>query len=162
MTVRKRDFLGGVSALIGLAAMPAAGQEKKKYIVQIPIDFDAFSRPIVGITIGDEGPFRFLIDTGAFGAAIKEDLAKRLKLPQSGVIKTGSIKGHESNYIYTARGLLMSGLFKIPHMDLVGEDKPMGAVSTASCRLRSSPPCRPSSITRAAWCAIISTALRWT
>ncbi len=122
----KRDLMLGGSALLAVTALPASAQDKKKYIVQIPIDFDAFSRPIVDVTIGGDASFRFLIDTGAFGAAIREDVAKRLKLPQSGVIQTGSIKGHESNYIYTARDLLMGGIFKIPHMDLVGEDKSMG------------------------------------
>ncbi|WP_165362158.1 aspartyl protease family protein [Qipengyuania thermophila] len=54
---------------------------------------DDFARPTLDVMIGGEGPFRFLVDTGAQATAISRALALRLALPQAGratLVATGS------------------------------------------------------------------------
>ncbi|MCK7624409.1 retroviral-like aspartic protease family protein [Streptomyces sp. RS10V-4] len=36
------------------------------------------------VTIRGEGPFRFVLDTGASSSAVDEDVARKLKLPRTG------------------------------------------------------------------------------
>ncbi len=124
----KRDLLAGGSALLALGAAPVRAQDKSApkthYIVEVPITFDAENRPLVGLFIGESGPYRFMIDTGAFGSLIREDLAKTLKLTAHDVVTTSSLAGRaDRNYVYEAHNVLMGGIFKIPNLDLIGEDK---------------------------------------
>jgi hypothetical protein len=43
-------------------------------------------RPIIEVFINGEGPFKFVLDTGASQAMVSFDLAKRLSLPQVGTV----------------------------------------------------------------------------
>ncbi len=54
--------------------IPAAG-------ITIPFD-DAEDVPVVPLLINGEGPFRFLIDTGATGVVLDQRVAERLRLPR--------------------------------------------------------------------------------
>jgi len=124
----KRDLLAGGSALLALVAAPVCADDKtapkKQYIVQIPITFDAIGGPVVDLFIGQDGPYRFMIDTGAFGAMIREDLARKLKLSTHGTINVASLAGRSNHeYIYQARDVLMGGIFTLPTLDMVGEEK---------------------------------------
>ncbi len=47
-------------------------------------------RPVVEARIEGQGPFRFVLDTGASGTVLSESLAARLKLPFLGDAKVGS------------------------------------------------------------------------
>ena len=123
----KRDLLAGGSALLALVALPARADDKaakQPTIVQIPIAFNAAGYPIMDLFIGESGPYRFLLDTGSFGAMIREDLAKTLKLNTRGVMPISSLAGRgEREYIYEARDVLLGGVFKLPSMDMVGLEK---------------------------------------
>ncbi len=120
----KRDLLAGGASLLAFSATPVLAQEKKKYIVQIPLTFDAGKRPHVDLFIGQDGPYNFLVDTGSYAGMIREDLAKKLKLGTNGVETGLDFAGKPSrNYIYAAKDVLMGGIFKLPSLDLVGEAK---------------------------------------
>jgi hypothetical protein len=124
--LNKRDLLAAAGALLALAALPALAEDapKKKYLVEIPITFDADGSPVVDLFIGDNGPYRFMIDTGSFGGMIREDLAKKLKLGTDGVISTGALAGRpERSYVYLAHDVLLGGIFQLPRIDLIGLDK---------------------------------------
>ncbi len=43
-------------------------------------------RPVVEVFVNNEGPFKFVLDTGASQTMISFDLAKRLQLPQEGSV----------------------------------------------------------------------------
>ncbi len=123
----KRHLLTGGSALLAVVALPARADDKApktKYIVEIPITFDADNSPVVDLFIGEHGPYRFMIDTGSFGVLIREELAKALGLHGDGVISTGSLAGGpQRSYIYLAQDILLGGIFKVSKMDMVGLDK---------------------------------------
>lgn len=127
----KRHLLTACSALLALAAVPGLTPAwaddkapKQKYLVEIPITFDAGGSPVVDLFIGEHGPYRFMIDSGSFGGIIREDLAKTLKLGTHGVASTSSVAGRpDRNYIYQAHDVLMGGIFTLPTIDLVGMDK---------------------------------------
>lgn len=119
----KRDLIAGGTALLVLAASPVRAEDKpkQKYIIQVPITFDAESRPVVDLFIGEAGPYRFIIDTGSFSALIKEDLAKSLKLHTHGVISALGLAGQvDREYIYQALDVQLGGVFHLPSIDMVG------------------------------------------
>jgi len=123
----KRHLLTGGSALLAFVAMPALADDRPartKYIVEIPITFDVDGSPVVDLFIGENGPYRFMIDTGSFGVLIREELAKSLGLRSDGVIATGALAGGvQRSYTYLAQNILLGGIFKISKMDMVGLDK---------------------------------------
>jgi len=125
----KRHLLTGGSALLVFAGLPGPVRAedkapKTKYIVEIPITFDGDGSPVVDLFIGEHGPYRFMIDTGSFGAMIREELAKTLKLHTDGVISTGALAGGpQRSYVYLATDILLGGIFKVPKMDMVGLEK---------------------------------------
>lgn len=54
---------------------------------------DAHARPTVEVRLAGQGPFRFLLDTGAQATVIARDVAQRLALPSAGhatLVATGS------------------------------------------------------------------------
>lgn len=121
----KRDLVTGGSALLGLAATRAYARDKtgpQPTIVQIPIGLDVENRPVVTLFIGGKGPYRFMIDTGAFGALIRQDLAEALKLDEHGALTTTSLAGQaERSPVYRARDVMMGGVFRLPSLDMVAQ-----------------------------------------
>ena len=63
-----------------VAAFSFAQDDDKSYI---PFDLRTM-RPVLEVMINGEGPFKFVLDTGASQSMISFDLAKKLKLPESG------------------------------------------------------------------------------
>ena len=54
---------------------------------------DLHARPTIAVRVAGQGPFRFLIDTGAQATVIARDVAERLALPSAGramLVATGS------------------------------------------------------------------------
>ena len=51
------------------------------------------NRPVVEVRINGEGPFPFVLDTGAMATVISDDLATRLALPAMGEVQVGSPAG---------------------------------------------------------------------
>jgi predicted aspartyl protease len=70
--------LAGVAPLSGQepAPPPGAGGE-----TVLGTDEDRWARMTVPVTIGDRGPFDFVVDTGAERTAIAQELARDLRLP---------------------------------------------------------------------------------
>lgn len=56
----------------------------------LPLERDAFGRVTVGLRLGDAGPFRFLLDTGASLSSVAPRVARRLGLPAAGRIRATS------------------------------------------------------------------------
>lgn len=61
--------------------------------IEVPMDTST-RHPVIELTINDEGPFRFVVDSGAGGTLIDDDLAKKLNLETIGIARTGDASGH--------------------------------------------------------------------
>lgn len=117
----RRDLCVGVSAVAGAASIPNMGHAAgKPLIVRVPLSFASNGMPLMQLTINGKGPYRFLIDTGAFSSLIRESLAKELSLRTGGSIRTASLKGHENSYIYRAPNVVVSGGLPFGDMTFVG------------------------------------------
>jgi len=125
MTTRRDIWqgAGAMAALAGLWGLPGTGLAASPVILRVPIGFTRAGMPILKLTIDGKGPYRFALDTGAFGSCIRESLAKALNLPRAGTIRTSSLKGEEADYIYTARHVVVGGGLPFPTMSLIGFEK---------------------------------------
>lgn len=68
------------SVAVGQAPAPAPADAVDDGIETLELDADRYRRLTVPVTIGGEGPFRFMIDTGAQATVLSRDLADRLEL----------------------------------------------------------------------------------
>lgn len=71
------------SAALICAATASFAQDSDTTVV--PVDLRSM-RPIVEAYVNGEGPFKFVVDTGASGTMVTAALAKALKLPQIGTV----------------------------------------------------------------------------
>lgn len=84
--------------LLRQVAAPAFGHvhppraKLKEPRVVVPMD-TSIRRPVIDLTINDQGPFRFVVDSGAGGTVIDDDLAKKLHLKTIGKALTGDVSG---------------------------------------------------------------------
>lgn len=62
-------------------------------------------RLTVAVDVGDHGPFRFLVDTGADRSAISSELAARLDLPAGRAARLHSVTGLSTVRTATVRGM---------------------------------------------------------
>jgi hypothetical protein len=60
--------------------------------MEVPMDL-SIRRPVIELTINDQGPFLFVVDSGAGGTVIDDDLAKKLNLKTIGKALTGDVSG---------------------------------------------------------------------
>lgn len=60
--------------------------------IEVPMD-TSMRRPVIELTINDQGPFRFVVDSGAGGTVLDDDLAKKLDLRTIGKALTGDVSG---------------------------------------------------------------------
>ena len=59
----------------------------------LPLARDAFDRVTVEVRLGDAGPFRFLLDTGASLSSVSPGVARQLDLPAAGHVRATSAGG---------------------------------------------------------------------
>jgi predicted aspartyl protease len=122
----KRHLLTGGSALFALTAVGAHAQDnagRQPTILQIPLTIDARGGVLIDLFFGDKGPYRFALDTGAATAAIRDDLARTLKLPVVGVMAGASLAGFGRNAVYSGRDVRLGGILKLPTLPMSALDK---------------------------------------
>ena len=78
-------------------------------IVQ-PFDLDATRRMAVQVMVGGQGPFSFLVDTGAERTVIARELAERLKLVEGEKLRLATIGGSATVASYRIAALQMADL----------------------------------------------------
>jgi hypothetical protein len=71
--------------LIGLVVAPCLGLAQASEPTIVSFDLRTM-RPVIEVFINGEGPFKFVLDTGATQAMVSFDLAKRLALPEIGTV----------------------------------------------------------------------------
>lgn len=93
-------------ALLSLALLsaPAFAQEVPGSASAAPAETlatatDAANRMTVPIMVNGQGPFRFIIDTGADRTVISKELAERLALPTAGKARLVSMSGVDSVHL---------------------------------------------------------------
>ena len=121
MTTR-RDLWQAALATAALSFVPALAKAAP-VIVRVKISFARNGMPILPIKIDGKGPYNFVLDTGAFTTCIRETLAKDLGLHTSGTIRTTSLRGDESSYIYVGNNILVGGGLPFGKMSFVGLEK---------------------------------------
>ena len=75
-----------------------------------PFDLDATQRMAVNVRIGDQGPFSFLVDTGAERTVIARELADRLGLTEGAQLKMATIGGSATVPSFRVAALQMTDL----------------------------------------------------
>ncbi|MCW5646800.1 MAG: aspartyl protease family protein [Sphingopyxis sp.] len=95
-----------------VAADPPAPPEMASEIVPFiqPFDLDATRRMSVQVTIGGQGPFAFLVDTGAERTVIARELAMRLGLVEGAKLRMATIGGSATVPSFRVAALQMSNL----------------------------------------------------
>ena len=104
--ISRRNILAGGLAL---AATPSWAHADASGPVHIPVDFSQYGMPILSVTIGGKGPFRFALDTGAETNLIKPDLAKSLGLQAIDSVQTYALNGHALAQQYLADNIVFGG-----------------------------------------------------
>ena len=79
-----------------------------------PFDIDASRRMSVPVMIGAEGPFAFLVDTGAERTVISRELANRLALVEGDRLRLATISGPTTAPSYRVAALAMTNLTLAP------------------------------------------------
>ena len=72
--------LAGLSPLSGQEPAPPPDQPRDEQGTVLGTDLDRWARMTVPVTIGDHGPFEFVVDTGAERTSIAQELARDLRL----------------------------------------------------------------------------------
>lgn len=90
----RRVFAAGLGAALALPDL-AAAQDFPDAPVQIDAGRDRHDRLTIPVMIGDSGPWRFVVDTGADRSALAIDIAERLALPPGRSVMVHGITGAE-------------------------------------------------------------------
>ncbi|WP_340646032.1 retroviral-like aspartic protease family protein [Phenylobacterium sp.] len=93
---------------------------------QVDSGKDAFSRITVPVTIDGQGPFDFMVDTGANRSCISTTLAARLALPSAGKVVVNTIIGRRTRQSVLVDRLQVGSRaqrrVKVPVLPFVGTD----------------------------------------
>ncbi|MBA4748315.1 MAG: retroviral-like aspartic protease family protein, partial [Sphingopyxis sp.] len=79
-----------------------------------PFDIDASRRMSVPVMIGAQGPFAFIVDTGAERTVIARELANRLTLAEGAPLRLATISGPMTAPSYRVAALAMTNLTLAP------------------------------------------------
>lgn len=115
MLADRRVFLAGAGATAVISGIARAATPPYR----IPITLTD-SRVLVDCTIGDQGPFRFVFDTGGTVGLIKLELAKQLKLKQSGSTFLGLKQGRTTYPLFVVPDLAFAGQVRQPVSVIAG------------------------------------------
>lgn len=114
----RRHCLLGLSGLL----LPQVAQAKD--VLRIPLKFNAAGLPHVPVSIGDKGPYRLVIDSGAAVNGISVSLAPELGLLARTKVRISGVGGSEATPVYLIRGLEIDASHTYPELIFVGLRKP--------------------------------------
>ncbi|ADU14004.1 aspartyl protease family protein [Asticcacaulis excentricus] len=112
--ITKRQCLAGLSGL-ALAASSAQANE-----ISVPIAVTRSRRIMTSLTINNQGPFYFFIDTGASISFIRPSLARKLALRRVESMRTLGLGGSDYTQIYEAKDVVFGESFRVKAMALGG------------------------------------------
>jgi hypothetical protein len=128
MISKRNLILGGLGLGLGCGlgaltenAARAQARTQLNHVLSVPIEVSPVGRLYVSVMIGGRGPFRFVIDTGAYVSCIRESLAKELGLAYaSSSIGEGMGGGEMNNAVYLARDMVFGGALRQSAVALSG------------------------------------------
>jgi len=107
ISLSRRDALSGGAAFSILMTVPSILHAQSAPII-CPI-VTARGRLWIGVEIDGQGPFPFIIDTGAHLSLIEEATAKRLRLPTAGYTRVNGVGGQETLRLYATHDVVIGG-----------------------------------------------------
>lgn len=117
MPVDRRVFLAGAGATAAMSTIARAATAPYR----IPITLTD-TRVLVDCTIGGQGPFRFVLDTGGTVGLIELGLARQLKLQQMGSSFLQLKQGRKDYPIFVVPDLAFAGRVRQPVSTIAGVD----------------------------------------
>ncbi|MFT3996447.1 MAG: aspartyl protease family protein [Asticcacaulis sp.] len=96
MLSRRQVFTAGLCA----ALLPPAARAAD--LLRVPFDLNASGKPVIAVTLDGQGPFRFLVDTGAGSSGIRESLAQKLGLRVLGTARGNVLGAQTTHAVYAA------------------------------------------------------------
>lgn len=141
----------GMAALCGVAAAECVdAPDLAAYQSAAPEDFamgptrsDRLGRVVAPISVNGQGPFRFIVDTGANRSVLSQALAERLGLATTGTGEVHSVHGVSTAQLVEVQSLQYGGLAlngaALPMLDgavLAGEHGLLGVDGMRGRRLR--------------------------
>ncbi len=108
--ISRRGLMAGLS----LAAVPglARADDAPAVPVRVPVTFTAGGTPLLQVAINGQGPFSFVIDTGAEASAIRQSLVEPLKLHFVNGMTVGGVGGEDIAGLYTADEVVFGGALR--------------------------------------------------
>jgi predicted aspartyl protease len=93
------QLLAGAALILAAGAFPethaASGAQQAAEVDIVATATDQYNRMTVPVQIGDDGPFRFLIDTGSQNTVLASSIAAQMSLAPSGTATVVGIAGRE-------------------------------------------------------------------
>lgn len=114
MPLSRRALLAA-TLLAPAAARSAVGGTAPRAPIDVPIQMKG-PRVTVSVRFAGQGPYDFMIDTGAFVGLIREDLARSLSLARLGQTRFN----HRSLPVYDAEAVIFGDLFTEHHVAFAG------------------------------------------
>ncbi|EGF92349.1 hypothetical protein ABI_07850 [Asticcacaulis biprosthecium C19] len=112
MIDRRTCFLGGLALLPGVA--------RAETVTVLPIALAAIGTPTLSLTLGQHGPFRFMIDTGASLSGMHDALAQQAGLRRTGEVGVSAYGGQSMVSVYLAEDVLFAGLHRQDKLIVTG------------------------------------------
>jgi hypothetical protein len=120
----RRKFMG--MAGLGLAGVPLSGRLGAADRVITSRIRMVGTRVVMPVTIGGQGPFEFLIDTGGYLSLIDGALARRLKLPFARTVQSRGVGGRAQMPVFLAREVVFGGGVRQATVAFAGRDGDFG------------------------------------
>lgn len=109
-----------LAALPASAALPSSSLARQDAgAIPLSVSFSG-SRMLTSVTLGGRGPYSFVIDTGAQGSGIREDLATELHLKTLREMRLGGGGGPDNYMTYEAADVVLGGALRQPSMVFFG------------------------------------------
>lgn len=116
--ITRRDLcLSGAAAGLGLWAGTAPAQAK---VIRVPLTLSDSKKPIVEVRLNGQGPYRFILDTGASHTVIRASLGKELGLVSTGQGRSHSLKGTEFMTRYAVSEVMVGGALRLRNWQVFG------------------------------------------
>lgn len=89
-----------------------------------PLRFDSAGRPLIDVTINDQGPFPMVLDTGAAATALTPAVVARLALQEAGRARVQGASGVQEVPLYRLDSVAVAGLRREQQMGAVLPNNP--------------------------------------
>lgn len=109
---------------LALAAAPFLASRALAAHYSAPLAFDAAGRPLIDVTINDQGPFPMVLDTGAGGTGLSPATIERLALQEVGRARVHGASGAQDVPLYRLESIAVAGLRRVQQMGAVLPNNP--------------------------------------